>query len=198
MKMRFMVMILISVFVLANTAQATLINVLDLTGSLDIPTDEHLLTCTLSLGRDYPIAVGTYNIDSEGIIQSTKASSMLIDMFQRTFNPDPELIFGSNRDFVIQEQWTNYMSDEIRGGVLLGGNHPYGNSFFIPLPDLSQYRINDLYVGNSIIQHGSTVDYDVSILADVAPVPEPLSFLLVSAGLAGIGFMRRKTGNKTS
>jgi hypothetical protein len=197
MNKNLLVIIISSIFVFVNSAQATIIDVYDFKGTFDSSTIGDLKAYSIKLNGDNPVPLGQFNINERDKIQPSFASTILKDMLQRTFNPSVDDVF---RDSAIAEFLSNNRGDFIYGHIEWLGDLDYGATqlYIRPIPDLSENIINNLYFDSFIVKNESTVDYDIRLLADVspAPVPEPSSFILLAIGVAGFGFMRRRGMDK--
>lgn len=186
-----------SLFVFINSAQATILEIYDFTGSFDASGIGSLQNYVIRSGNDSPVSLGTFYLNKYEKIQPCNTSRLWIEMMQRTYAPAE---IDKSGDGNLAEHWSMYNANRQWGTIEWDGTIEFVNTDYTigPIPDLSAYTINDLYVDNLTRQIGSIVDYDIRLLADVtpAPVPEPSTFILLAIGVAGVGFLRRKAGNK--
>lgn len=186
MKKISLAIVLVSIITFVNSSQATLISAFDINGTYNASNIGILQQFSFGIGIDEPAPLGTFGLNKLELIQSGFRSSIMKDMLQRTFA-------STLKDPFIYECLSNYNNNQMVGLILLKGDSGNGSlRYFInPIPDLSDYIINDLYIDNFITQDGSTVDYDIRILADVTPIPEPSTFILLAVGVAGIALLRK-------
>lgn len=184
-----------SVLLPVGRAQALFIDVLDLKGVID-PQGDVLVRYETIFGGYNPINVQTVGVppgESHFNAKMGPRANVLTDFFQRTFIPLPP---------IGQDEWTYmYETNQLYGAIRFGGikdyvgYHRFG---YLPIPDLSAYRIDALYLDNSFSPNGSLIDYDIRLvadahlMADAAPVPEPSTVFLLGAGIPWLWRRSRK------
>ena len=188
MKKRFLFVSMLSLLSLlfsVDMALATVIDVFDIRGSapVDMPQLGTLLSYDLYFGLDSPVYL-TQGAPLNGITK-LNTNNALIDMLQRTFAYTSDDRSGSTP---IAEDIGFYEINKIIGVVVLNTSIDVTSLTWeiSPIPDRSEYKINSLYADSFISSDGKVADMDIQILADVTPVPEPSSFILLALGALGI------------
>ncbi len=194
MKKSFLLILFFSVITGASSSLASMIQIYDYKGTYDADryTDLFLYefkVCDVNVVNLARIYKSDFNTIVK-IDQYSQTTQKLIDMFQRTYIPRPEI----ERD----EFTYMYLNNLLYGKILFLDAPPNDGGFahgiyFHPIPDLSAYHINALYLDNSFSTNGATGEYDIKFLADVTPiVPEPSTILLLGVGLSVLVFIRKK------
>lgn len=188
---------LLSLLVSANPAQATMMNVLQASGTVEWSAYGDLASCEIFAGEYnfvplvWPMRPAQFNT----IVPATTGfQTDWIAMLDRSFTPYRA---GSEIDYS-NEFNAMYFADALWGQLMwLGKDAGMGVSFYHPtIPDFSNYDVHGLYIYNGVDVAGNTMTYDFHVFADVTPVPEPSTVLLLAAGLAGmfgLKIMRKKT-----
>jgi hypothetical protein len=195
--MKKLVIFIFSIFLMVNPAQATMISVFDITGASYVQSNDSLQSYGLVFGGSEAPIAAMYpgNIND---VTAFRNFPLLTNVLQRTLTYTDADRTGETG---IAQAIQMYEHNRLYGRILLYGYNDFGggNSWLIsPIPDLSGFIINGLYADNFTTLDGSTVNYNIRILADVspAPVPEPSTFILLAIGVTGIGFLRRRGMNK--
>lgn len=179
--------------VATSSAQATVISVFDIVNTVSTSGIGTAENYSLTFGIDCPLQLINANINTFGIVNEKTYNNIPIftEMLQRTFTYSPEDRIGFTP---MAEEISNYERNELNGLFILNGSIDYNTAIwqFSPIPDLSGYTINGLYAENFTTFQGSTAISDTRILADVSPVPEPSSFILLAVGIVGIVFLKRR------
>jgi hypothetical protein len=204
-------MIVITIFIAANSVQATMINILDVGGTISGASS--LLGLEIYIGslEREPLAnangvdflPGDFN-KLVRIQPNVGYYAPLKAMLERTFSP--YMVPGTTNGVLIPDQSSemNYMwgSNQLYGSVWFFGADTDGvfngirsaNFNISPIPDLSPYIINDFFLNPIISQIGPNIVYDIPLYVDVtlAPVPEPSTLLLLCGGFAGLAFWSKR------
>lgn len=183
---------LLSLLALANPVQATMINVLQAGGTIEWPTASSgdLIACEIFTG-DYnpvpmisPMTAAQFNT----ILPAAGGFEIAVDdwiaMLKRSFTPHR---YGSEIDYS-NELNAMYFQNAFWGHLLWFGEDAgiSAHWYQAPIPDLSGYDVHGLYIYNGVNVGVDTMTYDFHVFADVTPVPEPSTAILLVAGLAGI------------
>ncbi len=201
-------LIIILIFITASSVQATMINILDTVGSISGKSSllgfeifvGSLQSEQLSNANGIDFSPSDYN-KLVKIQPNSGYYSPLIAILERTFTP--YMINGPNGQMPDYNSEMNAMwnSKDIWGSVMFfcgDTSRAYSGSvrhvFNInPIPDLSEYKINNLYIYSNIAETLSNINYEIQLYADVTTVPEPSTIFLLVSGLAGmIGAMALK------
>jgi hypothetical protein len=195
------VLIMLATMTFASTAQATMLNVADMKGSLNFAAE--LQSVEFNIGNDYMSwGFGLPILDPKQSVYHI-GDSIFYDTFlsclTRTYTP------FRNSDGTLDDSngWNYaYQTKSVTFYALWCGMDQVETSMLnVPIVDLTGYVINDLYLHTNILQKDDTLFYRLNIVADAKAVPEPSTALLFLAGMAGviaIAAMRREAGRQAS
>jgi len=184
----------------ANLVQATMISVIDTDpvshsiyfgGKMNAP----LTSVDIQFGDFNPIPLTSITQNQVNTLIKLDHNYMcndLIRMFERTYTP----YLLPNGDYDVRnDNNLMYSANRIHGWYRNLGQIDYiggGSIDLIPIPDLSEYDIKDLYIYFNYDQNDSTINTKIQMWADAEPVPEPSTLLLLCAGFFGLVILRKR------
>ena len=180
------VLIMLATMTFAGTAQAKMLNVADMKGSLNFATE--LQSTEFNIGNDYIFwGFGLPFLDPKQSVYHV-GDSIFYDTFvsclTRTYTPfrnsDGTLDDSNGWNYAYESKAVTFYAfwnglDEVQVSM-----------FYVPIADLTGYVVNDLYLHTNILQNDDTLSYRMNILADATAVPEPSTAVLFLAGMAGV------------
>uniref|UniRef100_C6DZU9 Ice-binding protein C-terminal domain-containing protein n=1 Tax=Geobacter sp. (strain M21) TaxID=443144 RepID=C6DZU9_GEOSM len=182
MKKTRIVLLLLSSLLMASPAPATMINVGAFSGSFDNSSYGHVHNLTFDLGMDNPERLFFDDQFGQFVkMTPSNASNDLVAMLEGRFVPLTTV--GDMPDAEKANMWLRKMLHFYL--VLTCEEAGYSQIYHqSPIPDLSMYKIESLYMYNSILSDGAETGFDLQLYADAKAVPEPSTLLLFMAGLA--------------
>ncbi|BCG46377.1 hypothetical protein GEOBRER4_n1173 [Citrifermentans bremense] len=186
MKKLVAVLIMLATLAFAGTAQATMLNVADMKGSLNFATE--LQSVEFNIGNDYMYwGFGLPFLDPKQSVYHV-GDSIFYDTFlsclTRTYTPfrnsDGTLDDSNGWNYAYQSKAVTFYA------IWCGMDQVEVSMLYVPIVDLTGYVINDLYLYTDILQKDDTLSYRLNIVADAKAVPEPSTALLFLAGMAGV------------
>jgi len=129
------------------------------------------------------------------------ASSVAIPLNWTPINTENAIIYkidagsGGLNNVVAQFGIDNGIFVWLDGTYLNGWMAPGGAGTYEYTQNIGALSAGDHYLQILREDHGGSTGYHVNVNGDLvtAPVPEPSTFLLFGAGLAGVAFLRRRT-----
>lgn len=168
--------LLFALVFVVKPAESKMIKVMESSGTESVPVGTGPLAgFTLIFGFDCPgpwTQYGSGDFNNLVLIPHNFTTDIYISMLDRTYTSPPnDFLSGYEGD----RMWTEKRLDT--GLALLpvpdpgriGGGNLY---IHVPIPDLSAYKIEDLYLYNNVSQGDSLITYNLQIYADAKPLGE--------------------------
>lgn len=181
----------------SSPSHATLIKLYDLQGTADTSYD-NLTQAELWMGvYDYIWLATIPKTSFNTIVTPTgNGAETLIALLNRTYVPWFTSYGSPWGDASAMLVYDFFAWQLLYLGGLDHRGHGGAYSYYGTLYDLSGYNIESLYINSSFIEVGNSTAFKFDLLAEVEPIPEPSTMVMLSAGLlALIAFRRKKMEN---